>query len=67
MQEYVQGRTFSERMDNEWYRLVMCHSITDPATTANPLGGGRITPSSLIGSWKGITLVRLSILQLDSK
>jgi len=56
-QEYVQGRTFSERMDNEWHRLVICYGITDPATTANPLGGKHITPSSLIGSWAGTTLV----------
>ena len=60
MREYVGGRTFSRRMDDEWYRLVMCHSITD---IGNPLGGARITPSSLIGSWAGTTLVRLSIPQ----
>lgn len=64
--EYVHGRTFSERMDNEWHRLVTCHSITNHAT-ANPLGGARLTPSSLIGSWAGTTLVRLSIPQLRLK
>jgi hypothetical protein len=55
--EYILGRTFSERMDNEWRRLVVCHTVT-PAR--NPLGGKLFTPSSLIGSWKGITLVRTS-------
>jgi len=64
MEEYVLGRTFSERMDDEWHRLVMCHSITAPSS---PLGGRRFTPSSLIGSWKGAVLVRLSILRLQFK
>lgn len=60
MEEYIPGRTFSERMDDEWYRLVMCHSIT---SAPKGLAGRRFTPSSLIGTWKGIILVRLPILQ----
>lgn len=61
MTEYISGRTFSERMDDEWHRLVTCHSITaDPS----PLSGKRFTPSALVGSWKGTVLVRLSILRL---
>ena len=64
MEEYIPGRTFSERMDNEWHRLIMCHNITAPST---PLDGKRFTPSSLIGSWKGTVIVRLSILRLQFK
>ena len=64
MEEYIPGRTFSERMDDEWHRLIMCHSIT---AASNPLGGKRFNPSSLIGSWKGVVLVRLSILRLPFK
>ena len=64
MEEYIPGRTFSERMDSEWSRLVMCHSIT---AASSPLGGNRFTPSSLIGSWKGTVLVRHSILRLQFK
>jgi len=60
MEEYIPGRTFSERMDDEWYRLVMCHSIT---SAPKGLDGRRFTRSSLIGSWKGIILVRISIPQ----
>lgn len=60
MREYIPaGRTFSERMDDEWYRLIMCHSIT---SSPRGLSGGRFTPSTLIGSWRGSILVRLSIL-----
>lgn len=55
MREYFAGRTFSERMDTEWYRLIMCHSIT---STPKGLGGRRFTPSVLVGSWKGSILVR---------
>jgi len=51
-------------MDAEWYRLVTCHST---ATAQNPLSGNRLTPSALVGSWKGTVLVRLSILRLQSK
>ncbi|KAF9648741.1 hypothetical protein BDM02DRAFT_3186850 [Thelephora ganbajun] len=54
MEQYVPGRTFSERMDEEWHRLVMCHSIN---TASNPLGGKRFTPSALVGLWKGTVLV----------
>lgn len=57
--EYVSGRTFSERMDDEWYRLIMCHDMT---AASNPPGGSCFTPSALVGSWKGTILVRLSIL-----
>lgn len=57
--EYVLGRTFSERMDNEWNRLIVCHSIT---SFPRGLGGRRFTPAGLIGSWAGTMLVRLSIL-----
>ena len=64
MDEYVLGRTFSQRMDDEWHRLVMCHDIT---AAPNPLGGRRFTPSSLIGSWKGTIIVCLSILRLQFK
>lgn len=59
MSEYAPGRTFSQRMDNEWFRLVMCYSIND---IQSGLAGALFTPSSLIGSWKGVTLVRLPIL-----
>ena len=64
MEQYVPGRTFSERMDAEWYRLVMCHSTS---SAPNPLSGNRLTPSALVGSWKGTVLVRLSILRLRCK
>lgn len=64
MADYIPGRTFSQRMDNEWHRLVMCHSITDDP---QPLGGSRFTPSTLVGSWKGTVLVRHSILRLRFK
>ena len=60
MKEYIPGRTFSERMDNEWHRLVSCHSVPAPPSS---LGGSRFTPSTLVGSWKGAVLVRLSILR----
>jgi len=63
-EQYVPGRTFSERMDAEWYRLVACHSTT---TAPNPFSGNRFTPSALVGSWKGAVLVRLSILRLQFK
>ena len=58
MSEYVGGRTFSERMDNEWFRLVMCQSIN-----SFPVGlsGALFTPSGLIGSWRGMSLVRLPL------
>jgi len=59
MEEYIPGRTFSERMDEEWHRLVMCHRIDG---ARNPLRGKRFTASTLVGSWKGTVLVRVSIL-----
>ena len=62
MEQYVTGRTFSERMDDEWHRLIMCSSMTAPQKA---LAGCRFTPSVLIGSWKGTVLVRLSILRLQ--
>jgi len=61
MTEYIPGKTFSERMDDEWHRLVMCHSVTAPR---NPLAGKRFTPSALVGSWKGTLIVRISILSI---
>lgn len=60
-EQYIHGRTFSERMDDEWFRFVMCHSVT--ASAPQGLSGRRFTPSALIGSWKGTVLVRVSILQ----
>jgi hypothetical protein len=59
--EYIRGRTFSERMDDEWHRLVKCHSLTP---VQNGLGGRLFTPSALVGLWKGTILVHLSILRL---
>lgn len=64
MEEYTRGRTFSERMDVEWHRLVMCHTITD---SPSPLSGTRHIPSALIGSWKGTVIVSLSILRFQIK
>ena len=63
-EEYLPGRTFSERMDDEWHRLVTCYSTT---AAPSPLSGKRFTPSALIGSWTGTILVRLSILRLQFK
>lgn len=62
MGEYIRGRTFSERMDEEWNRLIMCCSIT---SVPIGLGGRRFSPSSLIGSWSGNILVCLSILRFE--
>jgi len=54
MKEYIPGRTFSERMDAEWYRLIMCPSIT---SSPKGLGGSRVTPSTLVGSWNSTILI----------
>ena len=58
MKGYIPGRTFSERLDDEWYRLIMCHGV-DPVQDA--LSGKRFTPSSLIGLWNGIVMVCVPI------
>lgn len=59
-EQYVPGRTFSERVDDEWFRLVMCPSIT---SAPRGLDGRRFTPSTLVGSWRGTVLVRVSTLR----
>ena len=64
MEQYIPGRTFSERMDAEWYRLITCHGTT---TAPNPLSRNRFAPSALVGSWRGTVIVRLSILHLQFK
>lgn len=47
----------SVQMDEEWYRMISCHSLR---MGAHPLRGIVFQPGMLTGSWKGRLLVNLT-------